>query len=134
MPLINSRMEAVQSPIIPIVGELVRNNPGTISLGQGVVFYPPPSGIGEGLSQFLENPNNHQYKSVQGIPPLLESIKTKLKQENSIKVDKESAIVVTAGSNMAFMNAILAITSAGDEIILNTPYYFNHEMAIRMAD
>ena len=34
---------------------------------------------------------------------------------------------------MAFMNAILAITSVGDEVILNTPYYFNHEMAIRMA-
>jgi aspartate/methionine/tyrosine aminotransferase len=27
----------------------------------------------------------------------------------------------------------LAITSVGDEIILNTPYYFNHEMAIMMA-
>jgi aspartate/methionine/tyrosine aminotransferase len=40
---------------------------------------------------------------------------------------------VTAGSNMGFMNAILAITSPGDEIILNTPYYFNHEMAIRIA-
>ena len=34
---------------------------------------------------------------------------------------------------MGFMNAILAITTPGDEIILNTPYYFNHEMAITMA-
>jgi aspartate/methionine/tyrosine aminotransferase len=127
-------METVQSPIIPIVGELVRHNPGTISLGQGVVFYPPPPGIMAGISQFLENPKNHQYKSVQGMPPLLESIKTKLQQENGIEVERGKAIVVTAGGNMAFMNAILAITSAGDEIILNTPYYFNHEMAIRMAD
>ena len=29
------RMQSVQSPIIPIVGELIRSNPGTISLGQG---------------------------------------------------------------------------------------------------
>jgi aspartate/methionine/tyrosine aminotransferase len=34
---------------------------------------------------------------------------------------------------MGFMNAVLAITSPGDEIILQTPYYFNHEMAIVMA-
>ena len=34
---------------------------------------------------------------------------------------------------MGFMNTILAITNPGDEIILNTPYYFNHEMAIAMA-
>ena len=35
---------------------------------------------------------------------------------------------------MGFVNAVLAITDPGDEIILNTPYYFNHEMAITMAD
>jgi aspartate/methionine/tyrosine aminotransferase len=34
---------------------------------------------------------------------------------------------------MAFMNAMLAITDPGDEIILQTPYYFNHEMAVTMA-
>ena len=40
--------------------------------------------------------------------------------------------MVTAGSNMAFMNAIMAIADFGDEIILPKPYYFNHEMAITM--
>ena len=32
------RMQSVQSPIIPVVGELIRANPGTISLGQGVAY------------------------------------------------------------------------------------------------
>jgi len=36
------RMEEVQTPIIPIVGDLVRSTPGTISLGQGMVAYGPP--------------------------------------------------------------------------------------------
>ncbi len=40
---------------------------------------------------------------------------------------------MTAGSNMAFQNAILAIAEPGDEILLQTPYYFNHEMAITLA-
>ena len=35
---------------------------------------------------------------------------------------------------MGFMNALLAIADPGDEIILQVPYYFNHEMAIRMAN
>jgi aspartate/methionine/tyrosine aminotransferase len=34
---------------------------------------------------------------------------------------------------MGFVNAILAITQPGDEVILQRPYYFNHEMAIQMA-
>ena len=41
--------------------------------------------------------------------------------------------MVTAGSNMGFLNAVLAIADPGDEIILPTPYYFNHEMAVTMA-
>lgn len=127
-------MEAIQSPIIPVVGQLIRNHSGTISLGQGVVFYQPPQQSIDALSQFLSNPDNNKYQSVQGIPSLLEAIENKLKTENKITINHQNCIVVTAGANMGFVNALLAITSAGDEIILQTPYYFNHEMAIKMAD
>jgi aspartate/methionine/tyrosine aminotransferase len=126
-------MQAVQSPLIPIIGELISNNPGTISLGQGVVYYgPPPEAIAR-LPEFLADPENHKYKLIQGIPPLVSAIAAKLQTDNGIEVDEQNSIVVTAGSNMGFMNAVLAITSPGDEIILQTPYYFNHEMAIVMA-
>ena len=128
-----SRMEAIQSPIIPVVGELIKNSPGTISLGQGVVHYQPPATAIELLSKFLSEPKNHLYQSVVGIPELLTALAAKLSIFNGIDINDKNAIVVTAGSNMGFMNAILAITSPGDEIILNTPYYFNHEMAIKMA-
>jgi aspartate/methionine/tyrosine aminotransferase len=64
----------------------------------------------------------------------LSVITTKLNNDNNINLTEDQAIMVTAGGNMAFMNAILAMTCPGDEIILQTPYYFNHEMAIRMAD
>ncbi|MCV3215452.1 pyridoxal phosphate-dependent aminotransferase [Plectonema radiosum NIES-515] len=128
-----SRMEAVQSPIIPVVGELIKSNPGTISLGQGVVSYNPPPEAMEILPKFFAEPTNNLYKAVEGIPPLLAAIEAKLQAFNNIEINDENCIVVTAGSNMAFMNAILAITSIGDEIILNTPYYFNHEMATTMA-
>ncbi|MEH2088481.1 pyridoxal phosphate-dependent aminotransferase [Nostoc sp.] len=133
MESLTSRMQAVQSPIIPVVGELIKNSPGTISLGQGVVFYNPPHEAIEFLAKFLAEPANNLYKSVEGIPPLLTALAGKLQAFNRIEINEENCIVVTAGSNMGFMNAILAITNPGDEIILNTPYYFNHEMAIAMA-
>lgn len=129
----SNRMSAVQSPIIPIVGELIRTNPGTISLGQGVVSYSPPPEAIEFLPKFLAEPTNNLYKSVEGIPPLHGAIAAKLLKFNRIEINIKNFIVVTAGSNMAFMNAVLAITTTGDEIILNAPYYFNHEMAITMA-
>ena len=127
------RMQSVQSPIIPIVGELIRNNPGTISLGQGVAYYgPPPEAVGA-IDSFLADPENHKYKLVQGIPELLKVIQAKLTTENDISTEGRR-IVVTAGANMGFFNAVLAVTDPGDEIILQLPYYFNHEMAVVMAD
>jgi aspartate/methionine/tyrosine aminotransferase len=126
-------MNAVQSPIIPVVAELIKNSPGTISLGQGVVHYNPPPEAVELLPKFLSEPTNNLYKSVTGIPELITALTNKLSTFNSIEINDNKCIVVTAGSNMGFMNAVLAITSPGDEIILNTPYYFNHEMAITMA-
>jgi aspartate/methionine/tyrosine aminotransferase len=128
------RMQAVQSPIIPVVGELIRQHPGTISLGQGVVYYgPPPEAIAQ-VSEFLANPDNHKYQAVDGIPALQAAIAAKLHHENKIDMGDHNHIVVTAGSNMGFMNAVLAIADPEDEIILQTPYYFNHEMAIAMAN
>lgn len=128
------RMQAVQSPIIPIVGDLIRSCPGAISLGQGVVSYGPPQEAIDQLARFLADPENHKYKPVQGLPMLLDAWAAKLKSENGLRLGDPSRIVITAGGNMAFMNALLAITDAGDEIILQTPYYFNHEMAITMAN
>jgi aspartate/methionine/tyrosine aminotransferase len=128
-----TRMQSVQSPIIPVVGELIRQNPGTISLGQGVVSYNPPPQSFEKIPEFLANSDNHKYKAVEGIQALKEAIATKLKTDNGIEINDTNCVVVTAGSNMGFTNAILAITSAGDEVIIQSPYYFNHEMAIVMA-
>ncbi|MGG6294165.1 pyridoxal phosphate-dependent aminotransferase [Leptolyngbya sp. AN02str] len=129
----SARIQAVQSPIIPVVGELIRQHPGTISLGQGVVYYPPPPQAMEQVTQFFAEPEYNKYQSVQGIAPLQAAIATKLQTENGIALSERNCIVVTGGSNLGFVNALMAIADMGDEIILQTPYYFNHEMAIAMA-
>jgi len=128
------RMQSVQTPIIPVVGELIRANPGTISLGQGIAYYGPPPQVAQYVEKFFADPQHHKYKLVQGIPELLEAIESKLAVENGMSLGDDTRVGVTAGANMGFVNAVLAITDPGDEIILNLPYYFNHEMAIAMAD
>jgi aspartate/methionine/tyrosine aminotransferase len=127
-------MEAVQTPIIPIVADLIRRHPGTISLGQGVVYYGPPPQAGQKIAEFFRTPEIHKYKPVHGIPELTSAFAEKLRAENQIEIGPSRAIFVTAGSNLAFGSAIFAITDPGDEVILQSPYYFNHEMAITMAN
>lgn len=126
-------MHAVQTPVIPAVAALIADTPGTISLGQGIAHYPPPPEVGRALAHFGQNAEAHVYQPVTGTPELKNAIQRKLASDNNIDVDAER-IVVTAGANMAFNNALLAVASQGDEIILLAPYYFNHEMAITMAD
>jgi aspartate/methionine/tyrosine aminotransferase len=126
-------MDQVQSPIIPVVGAWIRDTPGTISLGQGIVHYGPPPAAGEAVAAALTDPVTHGYNDGAGLPLLLDAIRRKLTAENQIDVARGSRVMVTAGANMAFMHAVLATTSPGDEVILPTPFYFNHEMAIEMA-
>ena len=129
----SSRMRAVQSPVIPVVAELIRAHPGTISLGQGVVYYGPPPAAAERIGEFLRDPDNHKYQAVHGIPPLVSRLEAKLQTEHGVVPGDARRLVVTAGGNMAFANAVLAVADPGDEVILPTPYYFNHEMAVTIA-
>ena len=133
MKTASNRINGVQTPIIPTIAAMVRANPGTISLGQGVVSYGPPADAVAALPSLMADPALNKYQAVTGIAPLVDAIKGKLLAENGYRVDGPSEIMVTAGSNSAFLTAVLAIADPGDELILPTPYYFNQEMAIRMC-
>jgi aspartate/methionine/tyrosine aminotransferase len=120
--------------MIPVVGELIERHPGTISLGQGVVHYGPPPSVIEAVADVAtRDPRIHRYALALGIDPLLEAIHQKLESENRIPINSNRKIAVTAGSNMGFFEAVLAIADPGDEVILLSPFYFNHEMAIDIA-
>jgi aspartate/methionine/tyrosine aminotransferase len=127
------RLAAVQTPVIPIVSRWIAETPGTISLGQGIVSYPPPPEAMASLATFPASIADHRYGPVEGIEPLVSALETKLERENGIRVRPASRLVVTAGGNLAFMNAALAIADPGDEFIFPVPYYFNHEMAVVIA-
>jgi aspartate/methionine/tyrosine aminotransferase len=134
MPKVSQRILDVQTPVIPVVGEMIRRHPGTISLGQGVVHYAPPAEVAAAVAAAVgSDPRVYKYGLAFGIDELLSAIAAKLSAENGVRVGGDRRIVVTAGSNMGFLNAVLAICDVDDEVILFSPYYFNHEMAIDMA-
>ena len=129
----SARLAAVQTPVIPILSRWIDESPGTISLGQGIVSYGPPEAAIAAARAFGGTIADHRYGPVEGEPGLVSAIEAKLARDNAVTVQPHSRVVVTAGSNLGFMNAILAITDPGDDVVLPVPYYFNHEMAIVMA-
>lgn len=129
----SNRAAGVQLPIIPIVAGWIAETPGTISLGQGVVHYGPPEAAVAAIPEFLQTVPHHRYIQDAGLPELRKAFEEKLRAENGIDAPFERRILVTVGANQAFLNAVLAICDPGDEVILLSPYYFNHEMAIALA-
>jgi len=129
------RLEVVQSPIIPVLADLLRAHPGALSLGQGIVGYAPPPTVAERLARAGSDPALHRYQPVAGLPELTAALAAWMTRRYGVPVGPAhgNRLLVTAGGNNAFYAALLAATEPGDEVILPAPYYFNHEMAVTMA-
>ena len=120
--------------MIPVVGEMIKRHAGTISLAQGVVHYGPPQAVMQAAARAaVDDPRVHRYGLALGIDPLLEAVGAKLQAENGVALGADRCVGVTAGSNMGFVNAVLAVADPGDEVVVLSPFYFNHEMAIEIA-
>ena len=106
-----------------------------ISLGQSVPFFGPPPQMLDAVRDALDSfgPRLHTYGPDAGIPELRESLAVKLRDFNGVSFDPDTQLLVTPGSNQAFMVAMTTILEPGDEVAIASPYYFNHHMAIELC-
>jgi aspartate/methionine/tyrosine aminotransferase len=116
------------------MGELEAQGHDVISLGQSVPYFGPPQGMLDTVSEALtSDPRLHVYSPDMGIAELRAALSRKLATFNGITADPETQIMVTPGSNQAFMVTMLTMLDPGDEVAIATPYYFNHHMAIELS-
>jgi aspartate/methionine/tyrosine aminotransferase len=121
-----------EAPIVKLISDS-RLPSDVVDLGQGVPFYGPPKEAMLAGAEALREESGFKYSPDSGFPELRETIARKLASENGIRADSSSNIMVTAGANQAFVNAILSITRPGDHVLVLSPYYFNHVMAVQLA-
>jgi len=121
-----------EAPIVKLIAD--SNVPSdVVDLGQGVPFYGPPREAILAATEMLGKESGFKYSEDAGIGSLRDAIARKLASENNVEADSSKNIMVTAGANQAFVNAILCITKPGDHVLTISPYYFNHIMAIELA-
>lgn len=104
-----------------------------INLGQGVPGFPPVATAMEAARQALAEPSTHVYSADAGFLPLRQALSEWLAEHNGLASDPETEMVITAGANQAFILALLTLLEPGDKVLLPSPFYFNHEMSIRIV-
>jgi aspartate/methionine/tyrosine aminotransferase len=71
------------------------------------------------------------YGEIEGLPHLREVFAAELSRDYQGSV-RAADVLITAGCNQAFCLTVAALAGHGDEVILALPYYFNHDMWLRM--
>ncbi|QDC09330.1 aminotransferase [Oceanicola sp. D3] len=104
-----------------------------IDAGQAAPADPPPDALREVIAQAaLGDPAAHHYGAVLGQGPLREALAANISATYGGTVTP-GQVAITSGANHAFCAALAALAGPGDEVLLPTPWYFNHKMWLDMA-
>jgi N-succinyldiaminopimelate aminotransferase len=102
-----------------------------VNLGQGFPDTDGPAGMLEAAKNALFGGAN-QYPPGPGRPELRAAIAGHRRRYGT-EYDPDTEILVTAGATEAITATLLALTEAGDEVIVIEPYYDSYAAAVAMA-
>ncbi|MGR3272070.1 aminotransferase [Thalassococcus profundi] len=103
-----------------------------INVSQAAPVDPPPAPLRAAMAEALELTETHLYGPVLGLPELRAELAVQWCAHYGGAVAADE-VAITAGCNQAFAAVITALCTEGDEVILPTPWYFNHKMWLDMA-
>ncbi len=104
-----------------------------INVSQAAPVESPPLGLRQALADAaLNNPDAHLYGTVLGLPALREEIASQWSKAYGGTISP-TQVAITQGCNQAFTAIMATLAGPGDEVILPTPWYFNHKMWLDMA-
>lgn len=103
-----------------------------IDLSQAAPAVAPPPEMLEKLADAARDPASARYGAIEGDLALREAYAADVADiYGALDVGPEN-IAITAGCNQAFVITAMTIAKAGDAILLPSPWYFNHKMALDM--
>ncbi|MDY6859834.1 MAG: aminotransferase [Pseudomonadota bacterium] len=103
-----------------------------LNVSQAAPVDPPPRTLREAIADVALNiPEAHLYGPVLGLPALREKIAADWSGAYGGHI-APGQVAITSGCNQAFCAALATLAAAGDEVILPTPWYFNHKMWLDM--
>jgi aspartate/methionine/tyrosine aminotransferase len=131
---ISSTIASVEAP--PIAEAMswvkpVQSNRQFLNLCQAVPSYPPAAELQAEFARLAMTAGMGGYTNIYGIEALREAHTASMAQDYAGAISA-SQVAITTGCNQAFAAAVMAVAEAGDGVVMPTPWYFNHQMWLKM--
>lgn len=104
-----------------------------LNVAQAAPVAPPPKALRDHMARLIvEDTFVHLYGAVLGQDDLRAALaaRTGAIYQGQVSADQ---VAITSGCNQAFATAVSTLAQKGDEVILPTPWYFNHKMWLDMC-
>ena len=112
--------------------EIGEENVYDLSIGNPSI--PAPKAVRERIEELLEEPPEvlHGYSMAAGLYSARQAVADNLRKRFGIAATPEQ-VYLTAGATAALYITTAAITNAGDEVIVNAPYFTEYKVMIESA-
>jgi aspartate/methionine/tyrosine aminotransferase len=133
--LLNQLLTQTASPPIPEAKRWVAQYDGSAGpltdFSQAVPGYPPHPEMLRRLGEAAESREAASYGGILGDEALRVAYADHISDLYGGEIIGRE-VAITAGCNQAFFVAVMALARAGEAVMLPTPWYFNHKMALDM--
>ena len=134
-PSLSARLRAVAAPPIPAARQWAARYDGragpALDMTQAVPGYPAHPELLKRLGEAAGRADMAGYGDIAGDAPLRAALAADMATIYGGGVRAEH-IAITAGCNLAFTMAMTTLAGPGATVLLPTPLYFNHAMALEM--
>lgn len=104
-----------------------------INVSQAAPVDPPPEGLRRAIAEAaLHRPEAHLYGPVLGNSDLRDAVAAQFSAAYGGALTGAN-VAITQGCNQAFCAVMATLAGQGDQVIVPTPWYFNHKMWLDMA-
>ncbi len=129
--MLQSKLPKTGTTIFTVMSKMAQDY-NAINLSQGFPDFDCPQRLRELVAQHL-NDGKNQYPPTAGIAALRQQIANKVKDYYGCNADAETEITVTSGATEALFDAVQAVVSVGDEVIVFDPAYDSYQPAVQLA-
>jgi aspartate/methionine/tyrosine aminotransferase len=128
-------VSAVEAP--PIAEAMSWVKPGAqsnrpfLNLCQAVPSYPPAAELQAEFARLAQTDGMGGYTHIYGLQHLRDVHAASMARDYAGTI-AGAQVAITTGCNQAFAAAVMAVAEAGDTVVMPTPWYFNHQMWLKM--